>query len=574
MEGQYRLLGDEFVLDYHRVRKRPECYCFLLFLIALLLYTGTLLTAIAWDGEKLIRPYDSEGRQCEAPFPLLYFVSPAEDSHYSVCVQACATASYSCRANYWVPTCDFQIRTDLLGNVTEPGYPSEELWGLVCYPKAEIRALIRPALSDLVAWLFSVQPPRSVLELIAAIGVNCLAWVVPCAFCLLVFLLMRYISLPVLWLAGLVLSLMLGYTAYQTCEVAGSLYQGLSGALLGLLAAIYTFLLLLLYRQLEFVSNVIKLGCSFLFSQFLTILIGSIAFPLICLLAATGLYLGLITYSTGNLITSGTDVPFRQFFFPLLHLDMRTLSLLLFETLVLLWSVLFCIYYAHMAIAACVIKWYRRPAEALPLLQFLPSLFATLRSSPGQASLGAFLQACVGSLAVVLMALTTVIAEHYPGAGQWAVQGFLMCSGIAACGFSLLIRYVLIYSTLMDIGVVPSLQPAYILITTHPLAFLVYKVLFFVWEVAGVVGVSWGSLAVASIYLDLEGSPGPAALVAALGIVASVGVVLEVFRSVVDTLLICLFQDMATDTTDTTQRPFLAAAALNHRHTHSTPTKP
>jgi len=172
------------------------------------------------------------------------------------------------------------------------------------------------------------------------------------------------------------------------------------------------------------------------------------------------------------------------------------------------------------------------------------------------------------------MTLTTVIAEHYPGAGQWAVQGFLMCSGIAACGFSLLIRYVLIYSTLMDIGVVPSLQPAYILLTTHPLAFLVYKVLFFVWEVAGVVGVSWGSLAVASIYLDLEGSPGPAALVAALGIVASVGVVLEVFRSVVDTLLICLFQDMATDTTDTTQRPFLAAAALNHRHTHSTPTKP
>lgn len=569
---RYRLLEDEFPLDYHRVRKRPECCCFLLLLIALLLYTGVLLTALAWDGEKLLRPYDSEGRHCEEPFPLLYFVSPAEDSYYTACVQSCASVSYSCRPNYWVLTCEFTVRTDLLGNVTEPGYPSEELWGVFCYPKAEIRALIRPALSDFTAWLLSVQPPRSVLELMAAIGVNCLAWVVPCAFCLLVFLLMRYISQPVLWLSGLVLGLMLGYTAYQTCEGAESLYQGLSGALIGLVAGIYLFLLLLLHRELEFVSTVLKLGCSFLYSQFLTILIGSIAFPLACSALAIGLYLGVITYSTGNLITSGTDTPFRQFFFPLLQLDMRTLALLLFEALVMLWSVLFCLYYAHMAIAACVIKWYRRPAEALPLLQFLPSLFATLRSGAGQASLGAFLQASVGSLALVLLTLTTVITENYQGPGRWAVQGFLICSGVAACGFSLLIRYVLIYSTLMDRGVVASLHPAYILLTTNPLSFLVYKVLFLVWEVAGVVGLSWGSLVVASMYLDFEGSPGPAALVAALGIVASVGVVLEVFRSVVDTLIICLFQDMATDTTDTTQRPSLAATTLaDHRHTISTP---
>jgi hypothetical protein len=170
-------------------------------------------------------------------------------------------------------------------------------------------------------------------------------------------------------------------------------------------------------------------------------------------------------------------------------------------------------------------------------------------------------------LALVLITLGTAIAENYPGSGRCAIQIFLLSSGIAAYGFSLLIRYSLIYSTLMDIGLVASLRPAYLLITTHPLSFLVYKVLFLVWELAGIVGMSWGSLIVASIYLDFEGRPGPAALVAAVGTIASVGVVLEVFRSIVDTLLICLFQDMQTDATDTTKRPLLAATTLiAHRH--------
>lgn len=567
MEGPYRLLGDEYALDYQRTRKRPECYCFLLFLVALLLYAGVLFTAIAWDGDKHVRPYDSEGKQCREPYSLLYFVSPAEDIYYTACVESCESTSYSCRPNYWVPSCEFEVRTDFLGNVTELGYPSEELWGVLCYPKAEIRELIRPAFSDVTAWLLSVQPPASLLELIAAIGVNCLAWVVPCGLCVLFFLLMRYLSLAVLWLAGLLLGLLIGYTAVETCAQAESLFQGLSGALMCLLVGLYLLVLALLYRQLEFVSNVIKTGCSFLYYQFLTILIGSMAFPLTCILAAIGIYLAIITYSTGNTITSHADIPLRQFFFPLLHLDPRTLSLLLFEVLVVLWALLFCLYYAHMAIAACVIKWYRSPSETLPLLQFLPSLFSTLRSSHGQASFGAFLQASIGSLSLVLITLGTAIAENYPGAGRCAVQVFLLSSGIAAYGFSLLIRYSLIYSTLMDIGLVASLRPAYLLITTHPLSFLVYKVLFLVWELAGIVGMSWGSLVVASVYLDFEGRPGPAALVAAVGTIASVGVVLEVFRSIVDTLLICLFQDMQTDATDTTKRPLLAATTLMaHRH--------
>ena len=560
MEGEYRLLGDDYVLDYQRPRKQPECWCFLLFIIAGLLYAGVFVTAGAWGGSENLRPFDSVGQQCQGNYSLLYFVTPAEDLHYTTCVSSCDFSDYHCRPNYWVPSCDFNITTSSSKSSTIDAYPTEDLWGLVCYPKAEIRALIQPTLTPFAAWLLSVQPPKSLLELVAAIGINCLAWVVPCGLCVLTFLLMRYAAIGFLWAAAVAIGGIMAYAAYATCETADSLYHGLSGSLLCLLSGLYFLLLYLLYRQFAFISLILQQGCSFLYSQFLVILTGSLAFPLVCLLSATGIYLSLITYLTGDIIESQSDIPFQQLFFPLLQLDLRTLCLLLFEVIVGLWMVLFCIYYAHMAVAACVAKWHRKPEETLPLLQFLPSLYTTLMNTPGQVSFGALLQTFTGLFALVLMGMTTDISQYYPGPGRWILECLLFCSGLIAGFISLLVRYILIYTVLMDTGVVSSIRPVYSLIVTNVLTFLVYSVLYTVLELAAIVGLSWASLVVASIYLDIEGSPGPIALVAAVGTVASVIVVFEVFRSVADTLLLCHFQDTTTVSSSPTKHQLLPSA--------------
>jgi len=522
METAYTRLGEHYTYQDSVKKRTTDLPCLLLFAASLVVYVLIYLAEVGGSGLDRLHAFDSAGGMCgqgeRADYPYLYYLEEAE-TRYSVCVRHCPAQEFECIPNQWVPACDYSYKLADGSAVTTLPHESGLLLETVCFPGE------------------SDDPPEDIWELIGLATTRSLLGVLPLALCCLFFLLLRHLVTAVLWLFFAAGSLLLCYVGYEMfvgdVAVSGYPVGQYLGAMLLIVAGGCLVLAFWLRERLYLVGVVARLAVAFLFSQLTSLLLGLVAYAVLFTTIVLGLGLAYMTYTCGSVAEPGPSA------FPVLLLTGPQRSLFVYEILVFAWCFLFWQLLFRMVLANAVIKWYFLKSEVLPLAQVLPSAYTTLRYHLGQMAFASLLQALtvpVFLALVQLRGLTDALADVCE-----LLKGLFF---VLSLGLLVLGRFTLANLAYNDNTLCESLRSTYMLLVKNPLRTVMYESARLLVSLMAYVVLGLTCCYLSEVLLDQPVDSSFSGLYTGFLYLSTIGIVVEVFGAVADSVLMCVLQDL------------------------------